>query len=125
MPISLHLLVQLIETLRHFPSISDPLIYDGKDFPPVAEAFGWVLELGPLTWAVLVPCKEIWKCFHEGKTLRETAKIMITPSQKWSIKTRDGANLENVGHAETVSVVFNPKTNLGFQPDGDQSHHID
>jgi len=50
---------------------------------------------------------------------------MITPSQKWSIKTRDGANLENVGHAETVSVVFNPKANLGFQPEGDQSHHID
>ena len=51
---------------------------------------------------------------------------MITPSQKWSIKTRDGANLENVEHTEEIaSVVLSPKTNLGFEPEGDQSHQID
>ena len=68
----------------------EPINYDNKDFPKVAEAFGWVLELGPLIFAVVMPIPQLWHCLKvEGMTLVETLRFMTTPSQKWSKKNRE------------------------------------
>jgi len=92
----------------------EPLNYDNKDFPKIAEAFGWVLELGPLFFAVTVPFKKIWKCHQEGYTIKETARIMISPTDKWSKKNRDAA-----AAAATATVAENRNSqtvdNLAFE----------
>ena len=100
--------------IKNPAAFSEPINYDNKDFPKIAEAFGWVLELGPLFFAVTVPFKKIWKCHQEGYTIKETARIMISPTDKWSKKNRDAA-----AAAATATVAENRNSqtvdNLAFE----------
>ena len=97
--------------------IAEPINYDNKDFPKIAEAFGWVLELGPLFFAVTVPLKKIWKCHQEGYSLKETAKIMISPTAKWSKKNRDAAAAAMTAEKRNSQMV----DNIAFEADD----HVD
>ena len=66
------------------------IVYGGETFPPVAEGFGWMMELGPLVIFVFMPVWQIYKLTKENLSASEMWKKLITPSKSWYETERKG-----------------------------------
>ena len=73
--------------------------YGGEPFPPVAEGFGWVMELGPLIFLVVMPVWQIYKYSKDDLSLSEMWNKLITPSKSWYEVERDVDSKDDVGEA--------------------------
>lgn len=68
----------------------EAISYDNTKFPDIVEGFGWVLELGPLVFAIVMPIPKIYHLFiSEKKSTKEVFKIMMTPTKSWYDTVRD------------------------------------
>ena len=75
------------------------IVYGGEPFPPVAEGFGWVMELGPLVFLVFMPIWQIYKYSKDNLSPSEMWKKLITPSKSWYEVDRDGDITDYSGEA--------------------------
>ena len=76
------------------------ITYGGEPFPPVAEGFGWVMELGPLIFLVVMPVWQIYKMRKDNLSLSEMWNKLITPSKSWYEVERDGDSKDASGEAD-------------------------
>lgn len=63
----------------------EPLSYDGKEFPVYAEAIGWLLELGPLIFAVVAPFvkfRQLWRA-DPTVSFKDAFVKLLKPTEKW------------------------------------------
>ena len=71
--------------------------YGGEQFPPVAEGFGWVMELGPLIFMVIMPVWQVYKLSKENIPLSEMWKKLTQPSKSWYEVERDEGKPNEIG----------------------------
>merc|ERR1711894_636556 len=69
--------------------------YGGEKFPPVAEGFGWVMELGPLIFMIVMPVWQVYKYNRKGLTASEMWKKLLNPSKSWYEVERDVDEVNN------------------------------
>ena len=55
------------------------IVYGGEQFPPVAEGFGWLMELGPLIFLLIMPVWEVYKLSKQNLTASEIGKKLLNP----------------------------------------------
>ena len=65
------------------------IVYGGEQFPPVAEGFGWLMELGPLIFLLIMPVWEVYKLSKQNLTASEIGKKLLNPSKSWYEVERD------------------------------------
>ena len=76
------------------------IVYGGEAFPPVAEGFGWVMELGPLIFLVAMPIWQIYKMSRDNLSVSEMWNKLTTPSNSWYEVERDGDSKDASGEAD-------------------------
>ena len=76
------------------------IVYGGEAFPPVAEGFGWVMELGPLIFLVAMPIWQIYKMSRDNLSASEMWNKLTTPSNSWYEVERDGDSKDASGEAD-------------------------
>ena len=88
------------------------IVYGGEQFPPVAEGFGWLMELGPLIFLLIMPVWEVYKLSKQNLTASEIGKKLLNPSKSWYEVERDGEakNFE-------VDMAHQGQDNKGFSSD--------
>merc|ERR1712226_1724514 len=73
------------------------IVYGGEPFPPVAEGFGWVMELGPLIFLVVMPVWQVYKLSSDNLSAAEIWNKLITPSKSWYEVERVGDTKDSTG----------------------------
>ena len=73
----------------------EKIVYAGEEFPPLAEGFGWVMELGPLIFMVTMPIWQVYKYSKDNLTASEMWKKLINPSKSWYEVEREVNNNNN------------------------------
>ena len=67
----------------------EDIIYGGEKFPPVAEGFGWVMELGPLIFVLIIPVWQVYKWSRDNMSIGEIWEKLLKPSESWYEVERD------------------------------------
>lgn len=80
-----------------------PIEYGGENFPPLAEGFGWVMELGPLIFLIIMPIWQVGKMSKTGMSLKDMWRTLINPSDSWYEVERDVDTNHNTHDAEQYS----------------------
>ena len=88
------------------------IVYGGEQFPPVAEGFGWLMELGPLIFLLIMPVWEVYKLSKQNLTASEIGKKLLNPSKSWYEVERDGE-----GKTLDVDMAHQGQDNKGFASD--------
>ena len=91
------------------------IVYGGEAFPPVAEGFGWVMELGPLVFLLFMPIWQVYKLSRDNLSASEIWNKLITPSKSWYEVERDG-DTKGVGGEENFG-----HDNVGYSEDAPSS----
>ena len=88
------------------------IVYGGEQFPPVAEGFGWLMELGPLIFLLIMPVWEVYKLSKQNLTASEIGKKLLSPSKSWY-------EVERADEAKNVEVdmAHQGQDNKGFSSD--------
>ena len=91
----------------------EPIVYGGEKFPPVAEGFGWVMELGPLIFMIIMPVWQVYKMSKENIPISEMWKKLTTPSKSWYEVERvedkpKGIGMTNIGEENLAYSSDNP-----------------
>ena len=91
----------------------EAITYGGEKFPPLAEGFGWVMELGPLIFMLIMPVWQVYKFTKENLTAAEMWKKLITPSKSWYEVERD---VDKVNVSANVESDVG-RDNIGYSPE--------
>merc|ERR1719273_2994306 len=66
-----------------------PIEYGGEQFPPVAEGFGWVMELGPLVFLIVMPIWQVFKMRKNDMSTKDIWQALFRPTDSWYEVERD------------------------------------
>ena len=66
-----------------------PIEYGGEKFPPVAEGFGWVMELGPLIFLIIMPIWQVFKMRKNDMSTKDIWQALFRPTDSWYEVERD------------------------------------
>ena len=88
------------------------IVYGGEQFPPVAEGFGWLMELGPLIFLLIMPVWEVYKLSKQNLTASEIGRKLLNPSKSWYEVERD-----DEANKFEVDMAHQGQDNKGFASD--------
>ena len=60
-----------------------PMKYDDYEFPPIVEAFGWIIELLPLFIVSLYPLFPLYKAWSQGFSGKGLYEELLKPNNIW------------------------------------------
>ena len=89
------------------------ITYGGEVFPPLAEGFGWVMELGPLIFMLIMPVWQVYKLSKENLTASEMWKKLVNPSKSWYEVDRGG----NIGNDSSNMEAELGRDNIAYSPE--------
>ena len=93
-----------------------PMKYDDYEFPPIVEAFGWIIELLPLFIVFFYPIIPFYKAWSEGFRDKEIFDELFKPTEVW-YNTQMDRRMEELKNAKNSK---NTKSNQGFENDETQ-----